>query len=100
MSRKLWMILAISQIIGVTLAAYSARFEVGAGGVREFLWIPAMIALFPGILLGYVADALGFANYLGHWYGLPFFASVVLLNVGCWNLVGLLSRRRRHLLKA
>lgn len=100
MSRKLWAIFVILQIIGVSLASYSSRFEVGVGGAREFLWMPAMVALFPGILLGYAADALDVADYLSGWHGAPLFASVVLLNAGCWNLVALLSQRRRRPLKA
>ena len=55
-----------------------------------------MVVLFPGIMLGYAADALDVGNQLSRWYGAPFFALVVLMNAGCWNLVMLLIQRRRR----
>ncbi len=98
MSRKLWAIFVMSQIIGVSLAFYSSRFQVGVGGVREFLWMPATLVLLPGILFGYAAEALDF-GILSRWYGVPFFAVVVLLNAGCWNVVVLLIQRRQRRLR-
>ncbi len=99
MSRKLWAIFVISQIIGVSLAFYSSRFQVGVGGVREFLWMPATLVLLPGILFGYAAEALDFGTRLSRWYGVPFFAIVVLLNAACWNVVVLLIQRRQRRLR-
>ena len=82
------------------MALYSSRFEVGAGGAHEFLWLPAMLLLLPGLLIGYVADGLNFSNVLGRWYGAPLFVIVVLVNAACWNGVILLTRRRRPPLQA
>ena len=96
MSRKLWAIFAVSQIIGVGLASYSSRFEVGVGGLREFLWIPAMLLLLPGILLGYATKALDVWGQLARWYDAPFFAVVILLNMGCWSAVHWVVHRRAY----
>ena len=93
MGRKLWVIFFVSQIIGVGLASYSSRFQVGIGGVREFLWIPATLLLVPGVLFGYAMDALTSGNRFSHWHGLPFFAMVILLNAAFWNLIVLFVRR-------
>lgn len=98
MSRKIWAIFILSQIIGISLCLYSLRFEEGVGGVREYLWIPAMLVLLPGILFGFVADALDIGIF-SRWYGLPFLAVVVLLNTGFWNAVILLIKRSRRSLK-
>jgi hypothetical protein len=100
MTRKLWAVFLISQIIGVSLFFYSSRFEAGVGGFREFVWIPAMLVLLPGILFGYAADALGLSNGLTRWYGLPFFAVVVLLNAGFWIAIMVLIQRWRRPVKA
>jgi hypothetical protein len=86
------MVFVVSQVIGVALAFYSMETEVGVGGVREFLSIPPLILLFPGWLLGYAALALDL-NQLDRWYGAPFFASVVVVNAVCWNLVAALIQR-------
>jgi hypothetical protein len=96
MNRKLWAIFVILQTTGVSLASYSSRFEVGVGGVREHLWVPAMVALLPGVLLGYAAEALDVGNHLNRWHGAPFFLSVVLVNAACWSLVVLLSQMGRR----
>ncbi|SRR5713101_3346881 len=93
MGRKLWAIFVISQIIGVSLASYSSRFEVGVGGAREFLWMPAMLLLLPGILFGYAVNALDSGIRLSHWHGLAFFAVVTFLNAAFWNFIVLLVRR-------
>ena len=84
MSRRLWTIFLVSQVVGVSLASYSARFEVGTGGVREFLWIPAMVLLLPGVFIGTVSS----------WPELPFFALVVIINAGWWNVVTLLIQNK------
>lgn len=98
MGPKLWAIFIVSQILGVSVALYSSRFHVGVGGVREFLWIPATLLLLPGILFGYVADALDFGIRLSYWHAVPFFAVVMLLNVASWNLVvWLIQKRQRRL---
>ena len=94
MRRKLWVIFLVAQGIGVALAFYSSRFQVGAGGVRDLLWMPALLVLLPGVLIGYVADALG--AQLTLWYGLPFFAAVILINAACWNAVALLVQKWQH----
>ena len=91
MGRRLWMAFVIAQVIGVSLATYSSRFEVGLGGAREFLWIPATLVLFPGIFLGYGINAIGIR--LDYWYGLPFYAAIVLVNAGFWSIVVLMIRR-------
>jgi hypothetical protein len=96
MSRKLWMMFVIVQGVGVALAFYSSRFQVGVGGVRDLLWIPAMLVLLPGVVIGHVADALDFGGRLTLWYGLPFFAVVILINAACWNAIALLVQRRQH----
>ena len=80
----------MSQVIGVSLASYSVRFQVGVGGVREFLWIPAMVLLLPGVFVGEVRS----------WPELPFFALVVIINAGCWNLVALLAEKKLRARKA
>jgi len=84
MSRRLWTIFLVSQVVGVSLASYSARFQVGVGGVREFLWIPAMVLLLPGVFVGTVSS----------WPELPFFALVVIINAGWWNVVTLLIQKK------
>ena len=99
MGRKLWAIFAISQILGVSVALYSSRFQVGVGGIREFLWMPATLVLLPGILFGYVADALDFGIRLSYWHAAPFFVVVVLLNVASWNVVVRLIQKRQRSLK-
>lgn len=93
MSRKLWVMFVTSQAIGAGLAFFSSRLQVGVGGARELLWIPAILILLPGILLGYAADALDFGIRMGSWYGLPFFVIVVIINAACWNVIVLLVRR-------
>jgi hypothetical protein len=100
MSRKLWAIFVTSQIIGVGLAFYSSRFQVGVGGVREWLWVPATLVLLPGILFGYAADALDLGFLLSYWHAVPFFAAVVLLNAASWNVVVLLIQGRQRLPRA
>jgi hypothetical protein len=95
MSRKLWAIFLISQIIGVSLALYASRFEVGVGGVREFLWVPATLVLLPGVLFGFAADALGLEVGLTRWYGLPFFALVAVLNACSWIAIVRLIEKRQ-----
>jgi hypothetical protein len=98
MGRKVWAIFVILQILGVSMALYSSRFQVGVGGVREFLWIPTTLVLLPGILFGYVADALDVGIRLSYWHAAPFFAVVVLLNVASWNVVvRLIEKRQRRL---
>ncbi len=95
MSRKLWVVFVISQIIGVSLALYSSRFEVGAGGAREFLWIPAALLLLPGILFGYIANVLSFRIFnLGS--SAAFYVVVVLLNAASWYAVVSIVRNRQR----
>ena len=83
MSRRLWAMFFVSQVVGVSLASYSARFQVGVGGVREFLWIPAMVLLLPGVFVGAVSS----------WPELPFFVVVVIINAGCWTAVVVLVQK-------
>ena len=60
--------------------------------------MPATLVLLPGILFGYVADALDFGIRLSHWRAVPFFAVVVILNVAFWNVVvRLIQKRQRRL---
>lgn len=99
MNRKLWLIFAIVQLIGVGLALYSSRFEVGATRFREFLWIPATLFLLPGILCGYVANALS-VRALDFGGGALFYAIVVLLNAAFWYTVASLVRKRRRVVQA
>ena len=96
MSRRLWVMFVTSQAIGAGLAFFSSRFQVGVGGTRDLLWIPAMLILLPGVLIGYAADAFDFGIRMGSWYGLPFFVVVVLVNAACWNAIIFFVRRRRH----
>jgi hypothetical protein len=95
MNRKLCAIFVISQMIGVGLALYLSRFQVGVEGVREFLWMPATFVLLPGILFGYAANELDL-GILSQWYAVPFFAVVVLLNAICWNIIAFLIQRRQR----
>jgi hypothetical protein len=95
MSRRLWVVFAVSQAIGVALGVYSSLFvQVGMGGVREFLSILPLILLFPGWLLG----ALDLSTHLmDRWYAAPFLVSVVVVNAVCWNLIAvLMGRALRH----
>ena len=93
MSRKTWVVFAAFQVIGVALFAYCSRFEAGASAVCEVLWIPTMVLLFPGWLLGYAAVALDLEGQLGRPYAAPFLASVVVVNAVCWTLAAVLIRK-------
>ena len=96
MRRRMWLVFGVMQLIGVGLAVLSMQYEVGAGGIREYLWIPAAVMLLPGVLLAWGLGTLDMMSSLGRWHGAPFFLIVVLCNVSVWTLVrGLLRILRR-----
>ena len=96
MSRKMWLVFTAIQLIGIGLGVFSMQYEVGIGGIREYLWIPAVVMLFPGILLAWGIGALDVMSRLGRWHGAPFFLIAVLCNIGFWTLLkGLLRIFRR-----
>jgi hypothetical protein len=95
MTRKVWLIFAVMQLAGVALAFLSMQFEVGTGGWRDILWIPATILLTPGILAGFFANALGSSRVFSNWYGTPVMMVVVLSNAIAWSIVSLVVLRRR-----
>jgi hypothetical protein len=95
MSRKVWLIFGVMQLAGVALVFLSMRFEVGTGGWREILWIPATLLLFPGVLFGFLNQLLGLSRVLSNWDGTPFMMIVVLINAIAWSTVAVVVARRR-----
>ncbi|HEV8525844.1 MAG TPA: hypothetical protein VGQ71_15220, partial [Terriglobales bacterium] len=87
---------ATTQLVGIGLGFYSTQFHVGIGGLRDFLWIPAVLLLLPGILLGYGIGTLDSLGKLAGWYGIAFFLAVVLINAVSWNALALVLRSRRR----
>lgn len=92
--KKYWLTFVCTQVVGVLLAIYSMSLEVGIGGWREFVWIPAGFLLLPGVLLPLAAGGLDVSAWLGRWYSVPLFTLAVAVNCASWA-VAYVARKRK-----